>query len=40
VLVINSYTRWGLEELMTMQIDELVEWMDAIPKVYPRQSGR
>lgn len=38
-MVLNSYTRWSYEALTDMQVDDLLDWLDDVPKVYPR-SGR
>jgi len=37
VLVLNSYTRWGYGELMEMDVEELVDWLDKIRDVYPQK---
>jgi len=36
VLVLNSYTRWGLAELTELEPGELLAWLDAVPAVYRR----
>lgn len=37
MLVLNSYTRWGYGELMEMDVEELVDWLDKIRDVYPQK---
>jgi hypothetical protein len=35
--VLNSYTRWGYGEMMEMDVEELVDWMEKIRDVYSRK---
>ncbi len=37
VLLLNSYTRWSLGELLEMELEELVAWLEEIPQVYRRR---
>jgi len=36
-LLLNSYTRWGHNELMELAVDELTAWLDEIPAVYRKK---
>ncbi len=38
VLVLNSYTRWAYDALTAMEVDDLLDWLDDIPTVYPKPS--
>jgi hypothetical protein len=37
VLVLNSYTRWGHDELMEMAVEELAAWLAEIHAVYDKK---
>lgn len=38
-LTLASYTGWQLSELKELSVDELVEWIDMIPKQQPGHHG-
>lgn len=37
VLALNSYTRWGLAELMDLDIEDLIAWLEEAARMYRRK---
>jgi len=36
-LLLNSYTRWGYDELMEMEVGELTQWWNDVQDVYAKK---
>ena len=37
MLVLNSYTRWGHDELLEMAVEDLAGWLEVVPMVYAQK---
>jgi len=37
VVSLNSYTRWGLSEIVEMSVDDLITWHQTASEMYGRK---